>query len=294
MKLHIISGFLGAGKTTYIKKMIPLLDGKKAVIENEFGDVSIDVLAFENDVYVKEINSGCICCSLSGDFQQGIKTIYTSLKPDHIIIEPSGVATLSDLLKVCKEIKEAFEDVEWGQVVTLVDCSGYFDYMESFGEFYLDQIRCSNRVVLSHDLSNHIAVAQDIKKHNPTILFIEDWFDDHVPSVKTVNEREEWERFIADHSRRLDMESYTLHLNDFKYDFDSQDFSDHLRSGTFGDIIRSKGVIRLKDSAALMNYVNGKLSMDTMTSDDSKVVLIGESIHRGVIDRYFQNRRLDD
>jgi len=151
MKIHIVSGFLGAGKTTFIKKWIPLLDGKVCLIENEFGDVSIDSNLFPHTLEVKEIYSGCICCNLVGDFIEGIKELYEIHHPDHLIIEPSGVGALSEVLKVCRRSIALYpEAMALGNVCTLVDVTAFSDYVDNFGGFYTDQIMSAPQVFLSY------------------------------------------------------------------------------------------------------------------------------------------------
>ena len=98
MDIQIISGFLGAGKTTFINRYLPFLSGKTCVIENEFGDISLDGNLIAGETEVREITSGCICCTLSGDFRQALTDLKASAEPDHILIEPTGIGRLSDIL----------------------------------------------------------------------------------------------------------------------------------------------------------------------------------------------------
>ena len=106
MEVQIVSGFLGAGKTTFLNKYLPLLKGKTVVIENEFGDVGLDGELIQGDIPVKELYAGCICCSLALDFQKGIKELTEQFHPDRIVIEPSGVGRLTDVVKACDRARE--------------------------------------------------------------------------------------------------------------------------------------------------------------------------------------------
>lgn len=151
IKLDIISGFLGAGKTTLIKKLInnEFKDEKIAIIENEFGEISIDGdLLKENNIDIKEIKSGCICCSLIGDFKESIKEIINFYSPQRILIEPSGVAKLSDVIKACTSIKEQCR-FTINIIATIIDILNAKIYINNFGEFYKDQIKNAKIIILT-------------------------------------------------------------------------------------------------------------------------------------------------
>ena len=150
-KIDIISGFLGAGKTTLIKKLIKeVFAGQKVVlIENEFGEIGIDG-GFLKDagIEITEMNSGCICCSLVGDFGRALKKVVEEYHPDHILIEPSGVGKLSDVRRAIE--KEAEEcSLEIGSLVTVADVKKVRMYMKNFGEFYNNQIESAGTIILS-------------------------------------------------------------------------------------------------------------------------------------------------
>ena len=149
IKTDIFSGFLGAGKTTLIKKLADeAYKGEKLVIvENEFGEIGIDKGFLEDSgIEITEMNSGCICCTLVGDFTQALKKVAQELKPDRIIIEPSGVGKLSDV----KEAAEQVEEIDVAAGVTVVDAKKCRMYMKNFGEFFNNQIENADIIVLSH------------------------------------------------------------------------------------------------------------------------------------------------
>ena len=149
IKTDIFSGFLGAGKTTLIKKLADeAYKGEKLVIvENEFGEIGIDKGFLEDSgIEITEMNSGCICCTLVGDFTQALKKVAQELKPDRIIIEPSGVGKLSDV----KEAAEQVEEIDIAAGVTVVDAKKCRMYMKNFGEFFNNQIENADIIVLSH------------------------------------------------------------------------------------------------------------------------------------------------
>ena len=150
-KIDIFSGFLGAGKTTLIKKLLKDgFDGQKVVlIENEFGKIGIDGgFLQECGIKITEMNSGCICCSLVGDFSRALRKVIDEYNPERILIEPSGVGKLSDVIRAVQSV--VGENVELSSFTTVVDASKCKMYMKNFGEFYDDQISNANCIVISH------------------------------------------------------------------------------------------------------------------------------------------------
>jgi G3E family GTPase len=151
VKIDIISGFLGAGKTTLIKKLLEeeLYKERIVLIENEFGEVGIDGdILSQSSIQVKDIISGCICCTLVGDFIKAIKEVVSKFNPDRIIIEPSGVARLSDVIRAIGN-HEITDIIEINMVAAVVDVTNYHLYSENFGEFFMDQIIHARTIVLS-------------------------------------------------------------------------------------------------------------------------------------------------
>ncbi|MGX8716108.1 MAG: CobW family GTP-binding protein, partial [Lachnospiraceae bacterium] len=140
-KIDVISGFLGAGKTTLIKKLLKevLADEQVVLIENEFGEIGIDGgFLKEAGIEIREMNSGCICCTLVGDFEESLKEVLHQYHPDRIIIEPSGVGKLSDVVRAISVLGDE-HDAQFGSAVAVVDASKAKMYMKNFGEFYNDQ-----------------------------------------------------------------------------------------------------------------------------------------------------------
>lgn len=176
-KIDIFSGFLGAGKTTLIKKLIKeAYSGEKLVlIENEFGQIGIDG-GFMQDagIEVREMNSGCICCSLVGDFGKALEKVLTEYKPDRILIEPSGVGKLSDIIRAVQNV--APQGAVLNGFTTVVDVNKCRMYMKNFGEFFNDQIENAGCIVLSHtegasEQKINEAVAM-LKEHNATAVIV--------------------------------------------------------------------------------------------------------------------------
>ena len=151
-KIDIVSGFLGAGKTTLIKKLLAeAFPGEKLVlIENEFGEISIDGgFLKDSGVQISEMSSGCICCSLVGDFNKALKDVHEQFHPDRILIEPSGVGKLSDVIVAVENTVKDVPDMKLNSFVTVADATKVKIYMKNFGEFYNNQIESAGTIILS-------------------------------------------------------------------------------------------------------------------------------------------------
>ena len=177
-KIDIISGFLGAGKTTFIKKLLKeAVSGEQVVlIENEFGEIGIDGgFLKDSGIEIREMNSGCICCSLVGDFGKSLAEVLATYKPDRIIIEPSGVGKLSDVMKAVIDVS-ADMDVALNSAVTIVDAAKCKMYMKNFGEFFNNQIENAGTIVLSRtditDADKIQKAADMIREKNPKAVIV--------------------------------------------------------------------------------------------------------------------------
>ena len=177
-KIDIVSGFLGAGKTTLIKKLLQeaLAGSEVVLIENEFGEIGIDGgFLKDSGIEIKEMNSGCICCSLVGDFGTSLKEVLNTYHPKRILIEPSGVGKLSDVMKAVQNAGLGTE-VELNSAVAVVDASKCKMYIKNFGEFFINQIEHAGTIILSRtDVSSadKVKLAVDlIREHNPKATII--------------------------------------------------------------------------------------------------------------------------
>ena len=152
VKVNVISGFLGAGKTTLIKKLLTgsLRNEKVVLLENEYGEIGIDG-GFMKDagITVTELNAGCICCTLAGDFQAAVDQLIDTYHPDRILVEPTGVGKLSEILSAVEKAKERHPEIETGGSATVVDAGKCRMYMKNFGEFFLDQVKSASTVIFS-------------------------------------------------------------------------------------------------------------------------------------------------
>ena len=177
-KIDIISGFLGAGKTTFIKKLLEeAIAGEQVVlIENEFGEIGIDGgFLKDSGIEIREMNSGCICCSLVGDFGRSLEEVLTKYQPDRVIIEPSGVGKLSDVMKAVRDVA-ANLDVALNSAVTVVDASKCKMYMKNFGEFFNNQVAYAGTIILSRtdvaDVKKVDAAVKMLREANPKAVIV--------------------------------------------------------------------------------------------------------------------------
>ena len=210
-KIDVFSGFLGAGKTTLIKKLLSeAYCGEKVVlIENEFGEIGIDGgFLKEAGIEITEMNSGCICCSLVGDFTEALTKVLEEYKPDRIIIEPSGVGKLSDIIKAVKKVNSP--DAVLNCFTTVADAGKCKMYMKNFGEFYNDQVRNASTIVLSHtDVAKESKIEESvslIKEHNSEAVIITTPWDQL--SGKEMLDAIEHRNTLADDLKALEKEAH--------------------------------------------------------------------------------------
>ena len=243
IKVDIISGFLGAGKTTFIKELISKVfkDEKVVLIENEFGEIGIDSgFMKEAGIEVTEMNSGCICCTLVGDFAEALKQVADTYSPDRIIIEPSGVGKLSDVTAAVERMSgEA--GLEVNSAITVVDGKKAQMYMKNFGEFYSDQLENASTVVVSRtqmiDEAKLSKVLAMIQEHNPSATVITTPWDElsgdtirgaleHQTLPMHEHHHEHNEHHHHDHDEHCGC-GYDHHGHDHEHDHDEHHHHDH-------------------------------------------------------------------
>ena len=199
-KIDIVSGFLGAGKTTLIQKLLKeaLHDTKVVLIENEFGEIGIDGgLLKESGVEMKEMNSGCICCSLVGDFGASLQEVLSTYAPERILIEPSGVGKLSDVIRAVQNVKTDVE-VSLSSAVVVVDASKCKMYAKNFGEFFLNQIENAGLIILSRtgaiSEEKTAKAVEIIREHNQKAQIITTPWEEitGMQILKAMEEKNDW------------------------------------------------------------------------------------------------------
>ncbi|WP_308565527.1 CobW family GTP-binding protein [Peptostreptococcus stomatis] len=328
-KINIVSGFLGSGKTTFIKKLIKEADdfSKTVIIENEFGEVSIDGAILEREgLSVREINAGCICCSVAGDFASSINNIKKAFDPDKILIEPSGVGKLSDIKAICLKYPDLFEI---NRSITIIDASKYSMYKVNFGDFYLDQIKNSDTIIFSRynqakeagiDIGQIIA---DIKEENDQVQVIDSEWDGFratdLLESKILESRESRLKTAQDrlglfnsnghhhgtntgddhshdgsschdhhHDSADEFTSLTLTVNRTFSREDIQALLEAFDTGLYGTIIRAKGSLPGQVKALEFDYVPQEISIrDLDQENDHHVVVIGKDLNSEALLKVF-------
>lgn len=313
VKVDIFSGFLGAGKTRLIKKLIndKYYKEKIAIVENEFGEVSIDgAILRETNTVITEINSGCICCQVSGNFKKSILNILDNYEVERLIVEPTGVAKLSELKRVFEE-KELSDVVEIDRLITVVDGERFYIYLNNFRKFFVDQIRAADVIVISRtqliDKDKLNKVVNDIKNLNSKGIVIDkEWgkvrAQDLIPSnnerIKEINKS--FRRPIVKNNRGVNtysdsaddtFQTFAMNLSRTisKNELISK-FNFVANTDNFGEIIRAKGIVKLNDDT--MNQFDFSLdefSIESVSYEGEGLIsFIGLDLNKDEIKRFFQ------
>ena len=286
MKILLVSGFLGAGKTTFIKEMAKNINLEFVVLENEYADIGIDGdFLDEKNLNVWEMSEGCICCSMKGDFKSSIKKIYSEINPEYLVIEPTGVGMLSSIIENIREINN--NDIEILSPLTLIDITSFNEYLETFNNFFIDNLKNTGKVILTKlenynpfDIEN---IKNEIFKINNNLEIVTDdyrtfqkeWFGEILNknidnkiidknfSLKThINLR----TFSKENINLKTMDELGLLLN-------------RLVNGDFGKIYRAKGIVKVDGYWGKFNLVYKNFEMEPITdAKGTKIVIIGNNL----------------
>jgi len=293
-EIYIISGFLGAGKTTFIQKMLKeaFFNDKVVLIENDFGEISVDAALLKaGGVEVREINSGCICCSLSGDFVKAVKEIVQRFNPDRIVIEPSGVGKLSDIVKACQD--ERIRDlVEVSAKITVADVKRCQMYLDNFGEFFEDQIKHADVILLSRteDFPQKAQGARDlIESLNPKAkIFSEPWREiraDHIlAAVHTTDDGAKSHRHhegcCHDHAAEAVFDTVTIKTDREFSKSQLQTCMQKVQDELPGTVLRAKGLVKSKGGYLDLQYVPGDVTIKKSAASGNVLCFIGKNLNR--------------
>lgn len=312
VKVDIFSGFLGAGKTRLIKKLIQdnYYKEKIAIVENEFGEVSIDgAILRETNTVVTEINSGCICCQVSGNFKKAISNIINNYDVDRLIIEPTGVAKLSELKRIFED-KELNELIEIDKLITVVDGERFYIYLNNFKKFFVDQIKAADVIIISRsqclDKDKLDKISEDIKGLNSKSIVVDkEWATvsahELIPKVdfkkgynkifKRATTKNNNGISVYTDSADNTFQTFAINLNRAisKKELISK-FNFVANTNSFGEIIRAKGVVKLNDET--MNQFDLSLdefSIESVSYEGEGVIsFIGVNLNKDELKKFFQ------
>lgn len=312
MKIDIISGFLGAGKTTLIKKLLSeeLSSEKIAIIENEYGEVSIDGNLFKDEkVEVKEISSGCICCSIKGDFKDSINEIIRDYAPTRIIVEPSGVAKLSEVISSINEAK--IPDAKLNMIATVLDVNNFDSYFKNFGEFYKNQISNAKVVLLSRvdslNAKEIVSISEKIKAINKNVRIITTpWSKLHSKRIIEIAElpkdKLDMEIKASKFSARLKASTSASQMFDnwgveTSISFDEKKLNLILNKLSdkerYGEVLRAKGIIPTKSGKWVQfDYVPNEVRIKNFSTDyTGRICVIGKNLNSDSLKNLFLNSK---
>lgn len=303
MDIQIVTGFLGAGKTTFLNKYLPSLPGRTVVIENEFGAVGIDGELIPTGIPVHEIYAGCICCNLTTDFRKGIREIAETYHPDHIVIEPSGVGRLSDIIKACVITREHEKAcLEITKLIAIVDAEAYKDYSEDFGAFYLDQIEQAKLLLLSNlkhtEDTEKDRVIEELKKLNPTaVLYDGDWrLLEGGELLDIVNAVPDYEKeFSKGKAPALPADkvfsSISIEADSSLSEEELRGRLGQLRQTTYGYVLRAKGILPLSGGRNVhFDYTPYRTEChnDADGKDATGIIVIGCNLNKPALEMLFR------
>lgn len=298
MKILIISGFLGAGKTTFIKELVQKTEKKFVILENEFSNYSVDKERLEselgdNELDIFEITSGCVCCNMKGDFSSSLITIENTLNPDYLVIEPSGVSVLSSLKENIKKVE--YERIKILNTITIIDSTTYFDYKREFEDLLKDYILNSKIIRLSKtenlDSRELELIKKDILKFNKNIEIITDIYSNLKEEFyNELIKYDEDEKEIIKNKVELSFKSKTFKNIKFNSIDSIVEFLEKIVHNYYGNIVRAKGIINFDKFHVNFDIVNKSYFVETfLENKDSEFVVIGNNFNENLLNKEIEN-----
>ena len=286
MKILLVSGFLGAGKTTFIKELAKNINLEFVVLENEYADIGVDKdFLDEKNLNVWEMSEGCICCSMKGDFKSSIKRIYSEINPEYLIIEPTGVGMLSSIIENIREIDN--NDIEILSPITLIDITSFNEYLETFNNFFIDNLKNTGKVILTKlENSSHFEI-ENIKNeilkinNNLEILttdyrtFPKKWFGEILN--KSIDNKIIDKNFSL--KTHINLRTFSKENINLKTMDELGLFLNKLVNGDFGKIYRAKGIVKIDGYWGKFNLVYKNFEIEPITdAKGTKIVIIGNNL----------------
>lgn len=286
MKILLVSGFLGAGKTTFIKELAKNINLEFVVLENEYADIGVDKdFLDEKNLNVWEMSEGCICCSMKGDFKSSIKRIYSEINPEYLVVEPTGVGMLSSIIENIRDINN--NDIEILSPITLIDITSFSEYLETFNSFFTDNLKNTGKVILTKlENSNYFEIENiknEILKINNNLEIITDDYR---------NFQKEWFGEILNKSidNKIIDKNFSLktHINLRTFSKENVNLKtmdelglllNRLVNGDFGKIYRAKGIVKIDGYWGKFNLVHKNFEMEPIIdAKGTKIVIIGNNL----------------
>lgn len=319
VKLDIVTGFLGAGKTTFINKILEGLIDKDftVILENEFGEISVDAMSFDSSlVDVKEINSGCICCTFQGDFQSALEGIYDEYKPDRIIIEPSGIAHMSQVIDVLNEFLSRGDRPGYINIKSVVvDILNYQMYKENFTDFYTDQVENASSIVLSKaqfaGKDTIEKVVQDIRALNSQGVILTQVWDElsvleilkFVENSRDLSKDIHKELEVVKKGKNINFEQWSGIIENKVSSNKLEEFIDLLKKShdndndnnnenkNFGVVLRAKGIVKTDSGKTIkFDYIPGYCWEEELDQeiDPGRINVIGIDLNKDSMEDFWR------
>ena len=286
MKILLVSGFLGAGKTTFIKELAKDINLEFVVLENEYADIGVDKdFLDEKNLNVWEMSEGCICCSMKGNFKSSIKKIYSEINPEYLVVEPTGIGMLSSIIENIREINN--NDIEILSPLTLIDITSFNEYLETFNNFFIDNLKNTGKVMLTKlENSNHFEI-ENIKNeilrinNNLEIIttdyrnFPKEWFANLLN--KSIDNKVIDKNFSL--KKHINLKTFSKENVNLKTMDELGLFLNKLVNGDFGKIYRAKGIVKIDGYWGKFNLVYKNFEMEPITdAKETKIVIIGNNL----------------
>ena len=295
-ELYLISGFLGAGKTTLLQKLLRegFAGRKVALVENDFGAVSLDAKLLKGSGYtVQEMRAGCICCTLNGNFVPALVSLLRRVQPEVVLIEPSGVAKLSDVERLCRDRRVAAL-AALKQKITVMDAAHCASYCENFGAFFEDQVRCADTLVFSHsdtDTPQAEAARRLAQKLNPrAVQFFGRWDALSTQEILRVAAPTQAPRRPTLVRRAPEPAPFSTITIAFDHAVNLKQLAARMAKlcdPALGTILRAKGVLQSEKGAVLLQFVCGQWSAEPTNLKGNELCVIGEFSHEQAIRNLF-------
>jgi len=297
IKVDVVSGFLGAGKTTLIKKILREYSSERLVlIENEFGEIGIDGDLIEREGFeVYEISNGCICCIMQKDFVNLIQRVIKEFKPERIIIEPTGISILSEVIEVLKQ-PEISKEVKINSLITVVDCMNYLEQCDMFGEFFEDQIINAKTLILSKSqFVNSIKLEKiicSLENLNPEAIIVNsNWNKLTFPlAINEINQNLK-ELFHTEYKpcRENEFDTFAIETRKKITKKELESVLGELKNPLYGEILRGKGFLKAEEGLLEFSYTNGQFEiLESNFKASGKLCFIGRGFNEVELKKLFK------